>query len=93
MSGTKNRKRGGKRPDRRQPPRRRTPPPDATGDESKFFGDLQQSGAPVRLLLRDGSHVEGRVQSFNSDTLSVRDEKGGDVVVRKLHIRYLEEKV
>ena len=93
MSGTKKRKPGGKRRAGPQPPRRRMPPPDATGGESKFFGDLRQSGAPVRMLLRDGSRVEGRLQSFNSETLSVRDEKGGDVVVRKSHIRYLEEKV
>ncbi len=72
-------------------PIRRTMPPEATGSEARYLQCVKDEQNPVVIQLRDGSEVEGIIESFDRDTIEIRRENGPHVLVRKADIRYMSD--
>jgi len=70
---------------------RRTPPPERTGLEAAFLARIVDNGQTLTIRFNDGETLQGKVESFDCDTIEIREEDGPAVVYRKSDIRYLEE--
>ncbi len=92
MDRKRKRKPGGKESGRGQPPRgRRTPPPDGTGFEERFLRSIQKDGTQIGVCLQGGVQLEGTVERFDAQTITLDCGTDGERVVRKSEIRYLLE--
>ena len=85
----------GRRPDRGRSGRpvygRRTPPPERTGLEGAFLARIVDTRAVLKIQFGNGETIHGTVESFDRDTIEIRQKDGPTVVYRKSDIRYLEE--
>ena len=70
---------------------RRTPPPERTGLEGAFLTRIIDTQQMLKIQFSDGETIHGIVESFDRDTIAIRQKDGPTVVYRKSDIRYLEE--
>jgi sRNA-binding regulator protein Hfq len=70
---------------------RRTPPPERTGLEAAFLGRIVETQATIKIQFSGGETIHGKVESFDRDTIAIRQKDGPTIVYRKSDIRFLEE--
>ncbi len=70
---------------------KRRPPPEGTGAESEYFDDCVAAHRSLRLELRDGQVLVGRVGGHDRDLVHFQTASGPEVIVRKSEIRLLVE--
>jgi sRNA-binding regulator protein Hfq len=70
---------------------RRTPPPEGTGLEAAFLSRIVDTGQSLTIHFNDGKTIRGHVESFDRETIAIRQQDGPTVIYRKKDIRFLEE--